>query len=347
MSKDNQTRKQDNSIFSKVNTRLILMLAGLVTVIIIVVVVFAVPKAAYAKKVREQLDLGEKYLSEMDYESAVVAFKTAIIIDPKVEDAYLGLADAYLEMGEPEKAVEILESAEKELTSEAITDKQKAAKRAKKKQEQEPTNTPTPTKIAEPTEQPIPTEDLLPTNTPIPTPTDILVEILKPTIEPEPTDIPVLPITQEPEPVATSTPMPTSTPVPTKAPTPTSTPVPTVKEVDFNYTILNLNETRSFKLNRDVKEWFKVDLKENQTVKVTINTVDGTPIEDSIFASFYAGKDLKAGNEIKLGEIEYYTYMGNTKELFESLKINDAGDYYLQVFGGIHEKSLRISYVIE
>lgn len=132
MSKDNQTRKQDNSIFSKVNTRLILMLAGLVTVIIIVVVVFTVPKAAYAKKVREQLDLGEKYLSELDYESAVVAYRTAIIIDPKAEDAYLGLADAYLEMGEPGKAVEILESAEKELTSEAITDKQKAAKRAKK-----------------------------------------------------------------------------------------------------------------------------------------------------------------------------------------------------------------------
>lgn len=61
-------------------------------------------------KIRKQLDLGQKYLSEMNYEEAVVAFNQAITIDPRSADAYLGLADAYLGMGDMEAALEALKT---------------------------------------------------------------------------------------------------------------------------------------------------------------------------------------------------------------------------------------------
>lgn len=56
------------------------------------------------------LDLGQKYLDELDYEQAVVAFYKAIEIEPRNADAYLGLADAYLGMGDEEATLAALEA---------------------------------------------------------------------------------------------------------------------------------------------------------------------------------------------------------------------------------------------
>jgi len=70
---------------------------------------------AYGKvsgdKHSEQLDLGYKYLSEMDYEQAEVTFEHIISIDDKNYEAYLGLAEVYTAMDEPEMAEEIMEDA--------------------------------------------------------------------------------------------------------------------------------------------------------------------------------------------------------------------------------------------
>ncbi len=57
---------------------------------------------------QEQYDLGVRYLSEGNYEEAVIAFQAAVKIEPKRPEAYAGLADAYVELGEPEKAQEAL-----------------------------------------------------------------------------------------------------------------------------------------------------------------------------------------------------------------------------------------------
>ena len=57
---------------------------------------------------RKQLNLGQRYLSEMNYEEAVVAFNQAIEIDPRNVDAYLGLADAYVGLGDEEAALAAL-----------------------------------------------------------------------------------------------------------------------------------------------------------------------------------------------------------------------------------------------
>lgn len=57
---------------------------------------------------QEQYDLGVRYLSEGNYEEAVIAFTAAIEIDPKRPEAYNGAADAYIGLGNYEKAYDIL-----------------------------------------------------------------------------------------------------------------------------------------------------------------------------------------------------------------------------------------------
>ena len=54
----------------------------------------------------EQLDLGMRYLNELDYENAIIAFSAAIEIDPRNAQANAGLYAAYIAHGEPEKADE-------------------------------------------------------------------------------------------------------------------------------------------------------------------------------------------------------------------------------------------------
>lgn len=68
--------------------------------------------AACGKKAptwQEQYDLGVKYLSQGNYEEAVIAFTAAIEIDPQQVEAYVSLAGAYREQGRYDLAREILQ----------------------------------------------------------------------------------------------------------------------------------------------------------------------------------------------------------------------------------------------
>lgn len=58
---------------------------------------------------QEQYDLGNRYLSNGNYEEAIVAFCAAIDIDPKRPEAYRGAANAYIAMGDYESAADILD----------------------------------------------------------------------------------------------------------------------------------------------------------------------------------------------------------------------------------------------
>lgn len=60
---------------------------------------------------QEQFDLGVRYLSEGNYQEAIIAFTAAIEIEPKRVDAYLGLADVYTAMGDPDAAARVIEDA--------------------------------------------------------------------------------------------------------------------------------------------------------------------------------------------------------------------------------------------
>ena len=61
-----------------------------------------------ANRVSRYMGAAERYLSEMNYEQAVIEFQRILEIEPMNVDAYLGLADAYLGLGDTEKALEIL-----------------------------------------------------------------------------------------------------------------------------------------------------------------------------------------------------------------------------------------------
>lgn len=60
---------------------------------------------------QDQYDLGIRYLSEGNYEEAIIAFTAAIEIDPKRMDAYIGMADAYYGLGDIDGAIRILTGA--------------------------------------------------------------------------------------------------------------------------------------------------------------------------------------------------------------------------------------------
>ena len=49
---------------------------------------------------QEQYDLGVRYLSEGNYEEAIIAFTAAIEIDPKRPEGYTGRGDAYALSGD-------------------------------------------------------------------------------------------------------------------------------------------------------------------------------------------------------------------------------------------------------
>ena len=57
---------------------------------------------------QEQYDLGMRYLSQGNYREAVIAFNSAIEIDPKRSDAYIGLSDAYIGLGDTDSAINAL-----------------------------------------------------------------------------------------------------------------------------------------------------------------------------------------------------------------------------------------------
>ena len=61
-------------------------------------------------RLSRQLDLGNRYLEEQNYEQAIVEFDKAIEIDPMCVDAYLGKAEAYIGLGDLQSALDTLQA---------------------------------------------------------------------------------------------------------------------------------------------------------------------------------------------------------------------------------------------
>ncbi len=115
--------------------KIIIFFSCLVVILLAVIIACLVYLNHPVTKYKEQLALGEKYLKELDYEEAVAAFQAAIEIEPRNADAYLGLADAYIELGEVEKALEILEQGYDETGSSELNRYLKKIKRDLEKEE--------------------------------------------------------------------------------------------------------------------------------------------------------------------------------------------------------------------
>jgi len=68
----------------------------------------------------ELLDLGEKYLLELDYEQAVVQFLAVIEIEPMNERAYIGAVEAYRGLDNIDQAIRVLQEALEQLPSSTV-----------------------------------------------------------------------------------------------------------------------------------------------------------------------------------------------------------------------------------
>ena len=74
---------------------------------------------------QEQYDLGVRYLSEGNYEEAIIAFTAAIEIDPKQPDSYLKIAEAYVAIGDVDSAIAALEQGYRQTQDEQIIERLK------------------------------------------------------------------------------------------------------------------------------------------------------------------------------------------------------------------------------
>ena len=72
-------------------------------ILLILIVLLCSCSKSQAAQWQEQYDLGTRYLSEGNYEEAIIAFTAAIEIDPNRAEAYVGRGDAYIGRGETEE----------------------------------------------------------------------------------------------------------------------------------------------------------------------------------------------------------------------------------------------------
>lgn len=83
-----------------------MVIIGIVLVLCLIAAgIFALTANSAERRLANQLELGRKYLEEMNYEQAIVAFEAAIAIDPKCEEAYLALAETYVAQGTGDSGV--------------------------------------------------------------------------------------------------------------------------------------------------------------------------------------------------------------------------------------------------
>lgn len=101
----------------------IISITALLVIVTVVIICFTINSSSKATELQEQLDLGNKYLSELDYEQAIVAYEAAIEIDPMSVEAYLGLASVYEAQGNYDKALEVLQQGYDATGDKRIADK--------------------------------------------------------------------------------------------------------------------------------------------------------------------------------------------------------------------------------
>jgi FimV-like protein len=91
--------------------KILIVVSSVVAVIIIVSAMFLLtrqPKAVITTAA-SHISLAENYLLDLNYEAAIAEYRAAIQIDPKNADYYIALAEVYIEMGDTDAAIGVLE----------------------------------------------------------------------------------------------------------------------------------------------------------------------------------------------------------------------------------------------
>ena len=102
------------------NKKKFILVAVIAAVIALVVVTMVMSSASPSKRLQQQLDLGERYLSELNYEQAIAAYEAALELDPKSADAYIGLVKVYDEQEDMERVGETYLTAKDVLEEDAL-----------------------------------------------------------------------------------------------------------------------------------------------------------------------------------------------------------------------------------
>ncbi len=113
---------------SNKRTRLAILIVAILAIVLFVG--YYSYSTAPSQKLKRQLNLGEKYLTELNYEQAVAAFKEALSIDAEsaeafngLRSAYFGWADTYAQQGDYDTAIKLLEEANELIHDTEITKK--------------------------------------------------------------------------------------------------------------------------------------------------------------------------------------------------------------------------------
>ena len=101
-----ETKMQPRGFSAKKNI-IIIALAGVLALGIGGTAAFGISNMP-VNQISRYMGAAERYLSEMNYEQAVIEYQRVLEIEPMNVDAYLGLAESYLGLGDTEKAREIL-----------------------------------------------------------------------------------------------------------------------------------------------------------------------------------------------------------------------------------------------
>lgn len=84
------------------------LVIGVIMLLALLLVGFVTVKASQDSKLRKEIEIGNKYLSEGRYEEAILAFEKIIEVDPKNVEARVGLAKAYVGIKQYGKAEKVL-----------------------------------------------------------------------------------------------------------------------------------------------------------------------------------------------------------------------------------------------
>ena len=79
----------------------------IIEIMIVISIILTSCAKSIEQQLSEQLELGQKYLEDGNYDQAVVVFEKAISIDPKSWEAYVSISIVYQEHDLLEKAAEI------------------------------------------------------------------------------------------------------------------------------------------------------------------------------------------------------------------------------------------------
>ncbi|MEG0878957.1 MAG: tetratricopeptide repeat protein, partial [Oscillospiraceae bacterium] len=100
-----------------------ILLAVVAALLVILAVIFTFTALGSGANSAKQLSLGDKYLTQLNYDKAIIAFTKAIKIDPMNPKAYIGLADAYIGGNNTDKAIETLTNGYEKTKDETIKTK--------------------------------------------------------------------------------------------------------------------------------------------------------------------------------------------------------------------------------